>query len=45
MKEYAEGPTVFELIKSGSPSEPFLAPAREMAAKAKAAGQDIDHFS
>ncbi len=44
VKEYIEGPTVFELIRSGETAEPFLAQARDMAAKAKAAGLNIDYF-
>ncbi len=43
-KEYVEGPTVLEMIISGASAEPFLAQARDMAAKAKAAGLNIDYF-
>ena len=38
VKEYIEGPTIFELVKSGTSAAPYLAQVRDMAAKAKAAG-------
>ena len=44
VKEYIEGPTVFELIRDGVSAEPYLAQVRDMAAKAKAAGLNIDYF-
>ena len=44
VKEYIDGETVFELVKSGRSAEPYLADARDMAAKAKAAGLNIDYF-
>ena len=44
VKEYVEGPTVFELIRDGASAEPYLAQAREMAAAAEAAGLNIDYF-
>ena len=44
VKEYIEGPTLFELIRSGSSAGPYLPQAREMSAKAKAAGLNIDWF-
>ncbi len=44
VKEYIEGPTVFELIRDGGSAEPYLDQVREMAAKAKAAGLNIDYF-
>ena len=44
VKEYIEGPTVFDLIKSGASAEPWLVQVREMAARAKAAGLNIDYF-
>ena len=44
VKEYIEGPTVFELIRDGSSAEPYLAQVRGMAAMAKAAGLNIDYF-
>ena len=45
VKEYIEGPTIFELIKSGTSAAPYLAQVQGMAAKAKAAGLNIDYFS
>ena len=44
VKEYIEGPTVFELVRDGRPVESCLAQVREMAALAKAAGLNIDYF-
>lgn len=44
VKEYIEGPTIFELIRDGVSAEPYLAQVQEMAAKAKAAGLNIDYF-
>ena len=44
VKEYIEGPTVFDLVLDGSGAEPYLDQVREMAAKAKAAGLNIDYF-
>ena len=44
IKEYIEGQTVFELIRDGGSAEPYLDQVREMAAKAKAAGLNIDYF-
>ena len=44
VKEYIEGPTVFDLVLAGQSVEPYLAQARQMAAQAKAAGLNIDYF-
>ena len=44
VKEYVEGPTVFELVRDGVSVEPYLPQVREMAALAKAAGLNIDYF-
>ena len=44
VKEYIEGKTVFELIRDGGSAEAYLDQVREMAAKAKAAGLNIDYF-
>ena len=44
VKEYIEGPTIFEQIKNGTPAAPYLAQVRDMAAKAKAVGLNIDYF-
>ena len=44
LKEYIEGETVFEIVRSGRSAEPYLEDVRDMAAKAKAAGLNIDYF-
>ena len=44
VKEYIEGPTIFELVKSRTSAAPYLAQVQDMAAKAKAAGLNIDYF-
>ena len=44
VKAYIAGETVFEIVRSGRSTEPYLADVREMAAKAKAAGLNIDYF-
>lgn len=44
VKEYVEGETVFEIVKSGRSAGPYLADVRAMAAQAKAAGLNIDYF-
>ncbi|MBR2671632.1 MAG: GNAT family N-acetyltransferase [Oscillospiraceae bacterium] len=44
VKEYIEGPTVMEMVQTGVPVEPYLAEVRDMAAKAMAAGLNIDYY-
>ena len=44
VKEYIEGDTVFDLVKSGQSAAPYLEQVREMAEKARAAGLNIDYF-
>ena len=44
VKEYIEGDTVFDLVRSGQSTAPYLEQVREMAGKAKAAGLNIDYF-
>ena len=44
VKEYIEGPTIFELVKNGTSAEPWFAQVRDMAARAKTAGLNIDYF-
>lgn len=44
VKEYIEGETVFEMLKSGRSAEPCLSQVIEMSALAKAAGINIDYF-
>ncbi len=44
VKDYIEGPTVMELVGSGVSAEPYLPQVRAMAAKAIAAGLNIDYY-
>ena len=44
VKDYIEGETVFEIVRDGHSTEPYLADVRDMAAKAMAAGLNIDYF-
>lgn len=44
VKEYIEGDTVFDLVRSGQSAAPYLEQVRKMAGKAKAAGLNIDYF-
>ena len=44
VKEYIEGPVVFDLVRDGISVDPYLAQVREMAALAKEAGLNIDYF-
>ena len=44
LKEYIEGPTVFDLVRENIPAEAYLPQVREMAAQAQAAGLNIDYF-
>ena len=44
VKDYIEGPTVMELVRSGASVEPYLPQVRNMAAKAMAAGLNIDYY-
>ena len=44
VKEYIEGPTVAELVQAGVSVEAYLPQVRAMAAKAKAAGLNIDYY-
>ena len=39
VKDYIEGETVFEIVKSGRSAEPYMEDVREMAARAKAANR------
>ena len=43
VKDYIEGPTVMELLRSGASVKPYLPQVRDMAAKAMAAGLNIDY--
>ena len=44
VKDYIEGPTVMDLVQSGASVEPYLTLVRDMAAKAMAAGLNIDYY-
>ena len=44
IKEYIEGPTVFEMVRDGLPVEQYVDQVCEMAEKAKKAGLNIDYF-
>ncbi len=44
VKEYIEGETVLDLVRYGRAVDACLAQVREMAARAKAAGLNIDYF-
>ena len=44
VKEYVDGPTVFELVRDGADVAPCLEQVRAMAEKAKAAGLNVDYF-
>ncbi len=44
VKDYVEGPTVSELLRDGGSAEPVLPQLREMAARARAAGLNIDYY-
>lgn len=44
IKEYIKGETIFEFVRQGISVEPYLEQVKNMAAKAKAAGLNIDYF-
>ena len=44
VKEYVEGPTVFELVRDGAGAEAYLDQVRTMAEQARAQGWNIDYF-
>ena len=44
VKEYIEGPTIYDLVLNGADVELYTNQAREMAEKAKTAGLNIDYF-
>ena len=43
VKDYIEGPTVMELVQEGVSVDPYMPQVRDMAAKAMAAGLNIDY--
>lgn len=44
LKEYIDGPTIFELVKNDAMEDAYLDQIRQMAAKALDAGLNIDYF-
>ena len=44
LKEYIDGPTIYELVKNDAMEEVYLRQAQEMAAAVYAAGLNIDYF-
>ncbi len=44
VKEYIDGPTVFEMVRDRISVEPYMTQVREMAELAKRAGLNIDYF-
>lgn len=44
LKEYVDGPTIYDLVKSDSMKDEYLTQVREMADKLKAMGLNIDYF-
>ena len=44
VKEYIDGPTIFELIRDGADVTAYVEQVRDMAQKAQAAGLNIDYF-
>ena len=44
VKEYIEGETVFDYVKTGRPVDLYIGQVREMAEQAKSAGLNIDYF-
>jgi len=45
IKEYIDGPTIFELVRDGISVEPLIIQIREMAELARMAGINLDYFS
>ena len=44
VKEYIDGPTIFDMVRDGISIEHYLIQIREMAEQAKTAGLNIDYF-
>ena len=44
VKEYIDGPTIFELVRDGADVAPYVEQVRQMAAQAKANRLNIDYF-
>ena len=43
-KEYIDGPTIAEMLENGQSVEEYLPQVRDMAARAKASGLNIDYY-
>jgi len=44
VKEYIDGPTIYDLVKNGAMDDAYIEQAREIAAIVRAAGLNIDYF-
>ncbi len=44
IKEYIEGPTIFDLVREDKMKDAYLSQVREMAAQVQACGLNIDYF-
>ena len=44
LKEYIDGPTVYDLVKNGAMEDRYIEQVREMAARAQSFGLNIDYF-
>ena len=44
VKEYIDGPTIYDLVKNGAMDDAYINQAREMAAIVSSAGLNIDYF-
>ena len=44
LKEYIDGPTIYDLVKNDAMEETYIDQVREMAAIVHAAGLNIDYF-
>lgn len=44
LKEYIDGPTIFDMVKDDIPITPYMGQIKDMAGKAKNAGLNIDYF-
>ncbi|MBQ6860012.1 MAG: hypothetical protein IJO02_11435, partial [Clostridia bacterium] len=44
VKEYIDGPTIYDLVKNGAMDDTYIEQAREMAAIVSSAGLNIDYF-
>ena len=44
LKEYIDGPTIFDLVKDDAMKEPYLSQMKEMAEKVYSVGLNIDYF-